>query len=157
MAGGGDTVYARGRVGGGRAVRAVPLDSAQTQDRLEQMATMMRALQARLESIDTLRRNQEEVAALRAKLARAIGDTVIIRQETTVKLMDGMVRRARGDSARDMSDEQVKRAGMEIGMNMDVLSRFIDLQSIDAVQMHGFTAGQMGPMPLMVYVVHQRP
>jgi len=55
-----------------------------------------------------------------------------------------------------MSADQVREVGAKTGLNMDVLSRLIDPQSIESVQMHYFAAGQMGPSPLRVFVVHQR-
>ena len=148
MVGGGDVGYARGRVGGGGTV--VPMDSATAAARQAEVRAVLAKLAA--EGADTA--NRQRVEALQAKLALA-KDTAVVREggKTFVVLSYGMVRR---DNARPMSAEQMREVGTKIGLNMDVLSRLIDPQSIESVQMHYFAAGQMGPSPLRVFVVHQR-
>ena len=155
MVGGGDAVYARGRVGGGGT--AVPMDSATVAARQAEERAALAKLAA--EGADTAYRQKLEALQAQAKLAAARGDTVVLRQgnKTFVVIPDFIVRREGGDNAKPMSADQIKEVGTKIGLNMDVLSRLIDPASIDSVQIHYFAAGQMGPSVLKVFVVHQRP
>jgi beta-lactamase regulating signal transducer with metallopeptidase domain len=151
MVGGGDGVYARGRVGGGGAI--APMDSATVAAREAEMSALAAKLAA--QGADTAYRQRLE--ALQAKLAAARGDTVVLRQEKRIFIGDGVVRRATGENAKPMSSERMKEAGTAIGLNMDALSRLIDPASIESVQIQLFAAGQMGPSLLRVFVVHQQP
>jgi beta-lactamase regulating signal transducer with metallopeptidase domain len=151
MVGGGDTVFARGRVGGGRMGAMATVDSATAQARLAEMrAALEKITQAR----DTNAPRSEEVTTARVKLARALGDTVFLRSEGRVYIADGIVQRG---GSQPMSDDNIKVAGARVGLNMEVLSRLIDPQSIESIQIRTFADGQMGPSILRVYVVHQRP
>jgi hypothetical protein len=167
MVGGGDTAFARGRVGGGRmgaAVRLDPntgqpvaMDSAAAEARMAEVRAAIEKLAQALAS-DTSAARSEAVLTARAKMLRATGDTVVLRQENRVVIGDGMVRRSNNDTTRGpIGSSQMREAGAKIGLNMDVLSRLIDPASIDAVQICTFAAGQMGPNLLRVFVVHQAP
>jgi hypothetical protein len=160
MVGGGDAVYARGRVGGGGT--AVPMDSATAAARLAELRAAAAKLAA--EGADTAYR--QRIEAMQAKIAAARGDTLapaVINAAQAVAVRDkvfigeGMVRRGGGDTAKPMSADQMREVGNKIGLNMDVLSRLIDPQSIESVQIQVFAAGQMGPSLLRVFVIHQRP
>jgi len=149
MVGGGDGVYARGRVGGGGTI--VPMDSATAAAREAEM----RAVAAKLAALGADTAYRQRLEAMQAKLAAARGDTVVLRQEK-IFIGDGVVRRATGENAKPMSSERMKEAGTVIGLNMDALSRLIDPASIESVQIQLFAAGQMGPSLLRVFVVHQQ-
>jgi hypothetical protein len=122
-------------------------------------AAEVRAAIAKLAAEGADSATRQRVEALQAKLAAAKGDTVVLREgsKTAVVIADGVVRRAGGDNVKPWSADQMKEVGTKIGLNMDVLSRLIDPQSIESVQIQVFAAGQMGPSLLRVFVIHQRP
>jgi hypothetical protein len=146
--GGGDVGYARGRVGGGGT--GVPMDSAAAAAEAAKVRTVLAKLAAA--GADTVYRPRVE----QAKLAAAKPDTVIMVGNKRFLIFRGRARRDGSDNAKPMTADQMKEAGTKIGLNMDVLSRLIDPESIDSVQIHTFAAGQMGPSLLRVFVVHQR-
>jgi hypothetical protein len=150
MVGGGDTAFARGRVGGRGAAAARPVDSALAVSELRALAQKLREAAAG----DTSAARRDDVAALRAKIEKAYGDSMILRSDARLIVTDGIVQR---DGPAPMSDDQIKTAGTRIGMNMDALSRLIEPQSIERIQIQTFPEGQIGPMMLRVFVVHQRP
>ena len=156
VGGGGDVGFSRGRVGGGgRNVATAAQDSAATQAlRLEMAALMLKLSRAASDSI--LARQAVEMKAMRTNVMRATGDTVFFRTPNRI-VLDGMVRSERRDSTKVMTEEQMRVAGAMVGLNMDVLSRLIDPQSIESIQIQTFAEGQLGTTALRVYVVHQRP
>ena len=84
-----------------------------------------------------------------------LGDSLILQEKKTFVFGDGFVRQ--GADAKPPTADQMREIGTKIGLNMDVLSRLIDPQSINGVQINTFGPGQLGTTALRVYVVHQRP
>jgi hypothetical protein len=119
------------------------------------MAALMLKL-SRAASDSILARQAVEMKAMRTNVMRATGDTVFFRTPNRI-VLDGMVRSERRDSTKVMTEEQMRVAGAMVGLNMDVLSRLIDPQSIESIQIQTFAEGQLGTTALRVYVVHQRP
>jgi beta-lactamase regulating signal transducer with metallopeptidase domain len=147
--GGGDVGFARGRVGGGLREVPVPQDSVAMRARETAMAAE-RLAKIRQEVGDTAygRQVKEE------KRTQLLGDSLILQERKTFVLGDAFVRR---EGPKPMTDDQLREVGTKVGLNMDVLSRLIDPQSINAVQINTFGPGQLGTTALRVYVVHQRP
>ncbi len=103
-------------------------------------------------------RMRDEMKALMEKLATAQGDTVALRgRGGQVSILEGNLQLRHDDSAKVMTEQRLTEAAKLAGMNGEALSRLIDLHTIDTVQIRTFPAGQMGTMPLRVFIVHQVP
>lgn len=139
----------RGRVGGGVSTGAsIAGDSA----REARIATELTALRAKL--AETGGDPAQSIPVQRMRTTTIHGDTIITIDEARAKL-ELENRLLSLDSATQVVEAKV--VGDLVGVNMPALAQLVDPETFDAIKVDVFKAGELGPTPLRVYVVRQKP